>query len=65
MKFKKKYLFGITIGAIIFLIDAAVFLKTKYFIPLLVVAGTVAWIQPWIDFFLENQKQKEIETERG
>jgi len=62
MKFKKKYLFGIAIGAIILLIDAAVFMKTKYFIPLLVVAGTVGWIQIWLDFFLENQRQKEIET---
>ena len=38
MKWKKQYLFGIAIGAIIFLIDAAVFLKTKIFVPLLVVA---------------------------
>jgi archaeal flagellar protein FlaJ len=62
MKFKQKYLIGISIGAMIFLVDTLVLLKTDWFVPVLVVALSVAWVQIWMDFFLENQKQKEIET---
>ena len=54
MKFKKQYLIGIAIGFIIFLIDVAVFMKTSFFIPLIIVAVTVAWFQVWIAFFAEN-----------
>jgi len=62
MKFKKDYLIGVSIGAIILLIDVALFLKTSYFVPLLIVALSVSWSQIWIDFFRENAKQKEVET---
>ncbi len=62
MRFKQSYLIGIGIGAFIFLIDAIVFLNTPWFVPLIIVAISVGWIQIWLDFFMENQKQKEIET---
>ncbi|MBN2367486.1 type II secretion system F family protein [Candidatus Woesearchaeota archaeon] len=62
MKFKNQYLIGIAIGAIVLFIDVAVFMDTQWFIPLIVVAVTIGWMQIWIDFFIQNQKQKEIET---
>jgi archaeal flagellar protein FlaJ len=61
MKFKQKYLIGIALGSIILFIDAAIFLNTTWFVPLLVVALSIGWLQIWLDFFVENQKQKEIE----
>jgi flagellar protein FlaJ len=62
MKFKKEYWIGITIGLIIAAIDYAVFKGTSWFIPILIVAVSIAWLQAWLDFFIENQNQKEIES---
>ncbi len=62
MKFKRKYIFGIIVGILVLIIDIAVFLDTNWFVPFVVVAITIAWLQVWLDFFMENQKQREIET---
>ncbi|MEM4397049.1 MAG: type II secretion system F family protein [Candidatus Woesearchaeota archaeon] len=62
MKFKQNYLIGITIGAIIFLLDVLFFLNEKWFLPILIIAFSVSFLQIWLDFFIENQKQKEIES---
>ncbi len=62
MKFKNNYLIGIALGAMVFFIDVAIFMKTNFFVPLIVLAVTLSWIMPLIDFFAENQRQKEIET---
>ena len=62
MKFKNKYLFGIGIGVVILAVDITQWYGTVWFIPLVVVALTIAWLQIWIDFFMEGQKQREIET---
>lgn len=62
MKFKNNYLIGIALGAMVFFIDVAIFMRTNFFVPLIVLAFTLSWIMPLIDFFAENQRQKEIET---
>ena len=62
MKFKKKYLIGIVAGILIILLDIAVFSDTNWFIPLIIVGITIGWLQIWLDFFIENQRQKEVET---
>jgi flagellar protein FlaJ len=62
MQFKKQYLIGILIGAMVLLIDLLVFLGTNWFVPLIIIAVTIGWLQIWLDFFLENQKQRDIET---
>jgi len=62
MKFKKKYIAGIVFGLIILVIDLIFFRKSNWFVPIIVVAVSVAWLQVWLDFFIENQKQREIET---
>jgi len=61
IKFKNKYLIGISVGFAIVLADIIFFLKTKWFISLIILALTAAWAQFWIDFFNETKRQKEIE----
>jgi len=53
---------GIGIGIGILVFDFLLFWKTKWFMPVFIVAGSIAWGQIWIDFFIEGQKQKEIES---
>ncbi len=62
MKFKNNYWIGISIGIIILAVDFSIFFKTKWFLPVLIVAVSVGWVQIWIDFFIENQKQRDIES---
>ncbi|MBU0980595.1 MAG: type II secretion system F family protein [Nanoarchaeota archaeon] len=62
MRFKKSYWIGIAIGAFILLVDFAVYYRTPFFIPLIIVAITVTWTQYWVDFFLENQRSKLYEA---
>ncbi|MEM3374731.1 MAG: type II secretion system F family protein [Candidatus Woesearchaeota archaeon] len=62
MKFKQQYLIGISIGSVLFLIDVIFFLRTRWFMPLFIVSFSIALLQIWLDFFIENQKQKEIES---
>lgn len=61
IQFKNKYMVGIASGIAILIIDAVFFLKTKWFISIIILALTAAWIQFWIDFFIEIKRQKEIE----
>lgn len=62
MEFKSKYLLSIGLGLIIFIVDFFVFLGTPWFIPMIVVAITVGWSQYWIDFFINVQRQRNIEA---
>lgn len=62
MKLKQDYLIGISIGSVLFLIDVFFFFKSRWFMPLLIISFSIAWLQIWIDFFIQNQKQKEIES---
>lgn len=62
MALKKSYLIAILIGVVVFIIDIFVFYGTAWFIPLIVVAVTIAWSQYWIDFFINLQKQRDIEA---
>jgi archaeal flagellar protein FlaJ len=62
MRFQNSYFIGIGIGVAIFLIDILFFLKNSYFVPILVLAIVAGSIQFWVDFFIENQRQKEIES---
>src|SRR3989344_1149219 len=61
LKFKNKYFIGIFIGAVILVLDFMLFFRTKWFISLIILALTIAWLQFWIDFFAELKRQKEIE----
>ncbi len=70
--FKKKYWIGISIAVLILLADFFLFFDfwaatpvhpkpARLFYPFVIIAITVAWIQFWMDFFKEQNRQKEIE----
>ena len=59
---KKRHLVGILFAFLIILVDIMYFPFTPWFTPLIVVAITVAWLQYWVDFFIENNRQKQIEN---
>jgi flagellar protein FlaJ len=48
-------------GAILLVFDLIAFLGTRWFVPVIIVAVTVAWLPFWIDFFMKIKKQREIE----
>ncbi|MDD5177888.1 MAG: type II secretion system F family protein [Candidatus Nanoarchaeia archaeon] len=61
LKFQQKYWIGI-IGAIFLIIaDFILFLGTRWFYAVFIVAISVGWAQFWMDFLNENKRQKEIE----
>ncbi|MBN2422664.1 type II secretion system F family protein [Candidatus Woesearchaeota archaeon] len=62
MKFKKEYMVGISIGIFILIMDVLLFLKTKWFLPGLIIAVSIAWSQIWLDIFSENRRQKDLES---
>jgi flagellar protein FlaJ len=59
---KTKYIVPVIIAVIILVVDFIGYRGTKWFVPLIVVAVSVAWFQYWLSFFLENRKQREIEA---
>jgi len=62
IKFKKKYVYGIVLGLVILTIDFSLFLRTRWFFPLLGIALTVAWFQVWLDYFKLSRERKEYES---
>jgi len=52
---------AITIGILILVLDIISLYGTRWFIPLLVIAISIAWLPFWIDFFIRRKKQREIE----
>ncbi len=61
IRFKTKYLIGISIGLFIILADVFLFWNNRWFWPIFIVAFSIGWLQFWIDFFAEVQRQQEIE----
>ncbi len=61
IKFKKEYLIGASIGALVVILDILYFWKTRWFLAVIILAITIGWSQFWRDFFKEQKKQKEIE----
>ena len=64
LEFKKKYLIGIFLAIVILIVDFYLYFfseRKRLFVPVLIVALTVGWIQFWIDFLKENKRQKEVE----
>ena len=60
--FQKKYIFGVILGIIILIFDFLTFRGTEWFVPGIAIAITITWAQYWMDFFIENQKQKMFEA---
>ena len=72
LKFQNKYWIGISAALLIVIFDFLLFfdfwaaepnnpVPARLFYPLIVIALTVSWIQFWIDFYHEQNRQKEIE----
>jgi len=60
--FEKRHIISIAFGMIFFALDFILFLRTPWFIPMLVIGLTIAWSQFWIDFFVASRNQKELES---
>lgn len=61
MKISKTHMIVIAIGILAIIVDFVFFIKTKLFLPIIVIAITVSWLQFWIEFFIREQQQKELE----
>src|SRR5574342_249473 len=73
LKFQNKYWIGISAALLILILDFLLFfdfwaaeprnpIPARLFYPFVIIAITVAWIQFWLDFFQEQNRQKEIEA---
>lgn len=62
IKTKSRHIVGVIIAFLIIIIDILYFAYTPWFTPLIIIAITVAWLQYWLDYFIENNRQKQIET---
>src|SRR3989338_8578579 len=61
-KFSRKNQVAIGLGILILLIDFYFFFGKIFFVPVIAVAVTTAWLPFWLGIFAENKRQKEIET---
>jgi flagellar protein FlaJ len=61
MKFKGIYWLGIFVALALIGADIFFFFKTRWFLPILIVSFSLGWLQFWIDFFREANRQKDIE----
>ncbi|MBS3142933.1 type II secretion system F family protein [Candidatus Woesearchaeota archaeon] len=61
MQTQPRHIVGIIAGLVFAVIDFLLYFESPYFIPLLVVAVSIAWAQYWLDFFIENTRQRNIE----
>ncbi len=60
--FEKRHIISMVFGVIMLAIDFILFMRTPWFIPLIVIAVSVGWSQFWIDFFINSRRQKELES---
>ena len=61
IKFKPVYFIGIFIALAILILDFYFFLKTRWFISIIILSINIGWLQFWYDFYQETKRQKEIE----
>jgi len=59
---EKRHVISMVFGMVFIAIDMLLFLRTAWFIPLIVIAVSIGWSQFWIDFFVNSRKQKELES---
>ena len=62
MKFEKRHATAILVGLLVLVLDLIFFIGTVWLVPMIVVAVTIGWSQYWIDFFINIQKQRNIEA---
>jgi flagellar protein FlaJ len=59
---EKRHIIAAVFGMIFLVLDFIFFLKTAWFVPLIIVALSIGWSQFWIDFFVNARRQKELES---
>jgi flagellar protein FlaJ len=52
---------AVAAGFIIFILNYISLRGTRWFIPFIIVALSIAWFPFWVDFFVNRRKQREIE----
>jgi len=62
MKTEKRHIIAIVLGLAVIAVDLVAFYKTPWLWPLIIVGMTLAWSQYWIDFFVDMQRQKNLEA---
>ncbi|MFH1315888.1 MAG: type II secretion system F family protein [Candidatus Woesearchaeota archaeon] len=55
-----RHMVAIFIALILIFVDIKFFMDSIWWIPLLAISISLAWIQYWFDFFKENNKQRQI-----
>lgn len=61
IKLDQRHISAFVLGGVILIVDFIFFAKTSWFVPLIVIALTIAWSQHWIDFFVKAKLDKELE----
>ncbi|MCX6710767.1 MAG: type II secretion system F family protein [Candidatus Woesearchaeota archaeon] len=61
LRFEARHRIGIAIGIAFALLDFLILKQSPLFVPFLAVAAIIMGVQFFLDFFIENQRQKEIE----
>lgn len=61
MKFEMRHRIGVIIGLAFLLLDFLILKNSPLFVPFIGVSAIIIALQFFLDFFLENQRQKEIE----
>ncbi len=61
MEVKPLHLFILGLGIFILLVDTIFFRSTRWFLPIIVLAITVGWLQFWLAFFVRDKRRKEME----
>lgn len=59
---EKRHIISMVFGTAFLALDFIFFMRTTWFIPLIVIALSIGWSQFWIDYFVFTKKQKEIES---
>jgi flagellar protein FlaJ len=58
----RRHIVAIAFGLVFLVLDFVFFMRTAWFVPMIVIALSIGWSQFWIDFFVESRKQKELEA---
>jgi flagellar protein FlaJ len=63
-RIKKMRLFQklvLAVCALVIILDFMLFIRSKLFLPRIIIAVTIGWLQCWIDFFIRQAEQKQID----
>ncbi|MFC1753043.1 type II secretion system F family protein [Thermoproteota archaeon] len=61
IRWEGRHITAVFIGVAILIVDFVFFREESWFVPLLIIALTMAWSQHWIDFFVKAKLDKELE----